>query len=119
MARNLREFAEKATKMTFGHIDAAGMTKLESEDIADREVTIIDFDFAHDGKKDDDYAVVLFKEYENCFYFGGKCLTDLCKKIDAEFGMADELRKDGLKVKFVLTKPKTKDGNKYYKVEVI
>jgi len=116
---NIKEFAEKCTKLTFGHIDGEGMTKLESEEIADKVVTIIDFDFARDTKKDEYYAVVLLKEYANCFYFGGKCLTDLCKKIEAERGMYDELVANGLVVKFVMTKPKNKEGNKYYKVEIV
>ena len=116
---NLKDFAISATKLTFGHIDGEGMTKLESEDIAGKEVTIIDYDFAHDPKKNEDYAVAIFKEYDNAFYFGGKCLTDLCQKISNEHGMYDALCKDGLKVKFVMTKPKNKDGNKYYKVEIV
>lgn len=116
---NLKEFAEKSTKLTFGHLDTEGMTKLESEDIADKVVTIVDFDFAHDSKKDEDYVVAIIKEYENCFYFGGKCLTDLCKKIEAERGMYEELVKTGLAVKLVMTKPTKKDGNKYYKVEIV
>ena len=46
-------------------------------------MTIIDWDYLTDHKKNEDYVVYIAKEDNENFYFGGGVATDKFKKIDA------------------------------------
>ena len=109
-----RRAAEKLT-FTFGHINAEGMTKLETEDVLNKPITIIDFDYG--VKKGEAFPVILLKEYPNCFMFGGMVLGDLLRDIENDAECMDELHATGLTV--MLSTVKSKEGRAYTKVSVV
>jgi hypothetical protein len=86
-----------------------GRTKGELEAIKGEDLTITDFGFMEDGDKE--YVAFTIKEDPNCFYFGGQVLTNDLKEVE-EDGYGDEIRKEGLPVRF--GSRKTKDGKKEY-----
>lgn len=68
-------------------------------------VTIDDYGFMTDGDKD--YAAFTVKEDDKTFYFGGMVLTEQLHELDND-GYGDEIRKNGLPVRFGEKKSKTK-----------
>lgn len=115
---NLKELAQSKLILSFGHINPEGMTKLETDDIANKPLTLVDYDFTSD-KDGEVFSVVIFKECPNSFYFGGKVLTDLCSAIEADGQAKKELTKDGLAMTLHV-EPCKKDSKKtYVKVELV
>lgn len=106
----LKELAENKLTLTFGHINPTGMTKLDTADIENKELTVVDFDFATDKESDEVFGVAIFKEHANCFYFCGLILTDLFIAIQEDKEALAEFKKDGLKIK--LKKEATQNGKK-------
>lgn len=86
-----------------------GRTKGELDAIKGTDLVIEDFGFMEDGDKE--YVAFTVKEDPACFYFGGQVLTNDMKEME-EDGYGDEIRKEGLPVRF--GSRKTKDGKKEY-----
>lgn len=86
-----------------------GRDKGDLDSIKDIDVTIKDFGFMEDGDKE--YIVFTIDEDPKCFYFGGQVLTTDLKEMEAD-GYGDEIRKEGLPVRF--GSRKTKDGKREY-----
>jgi hypothetical protein len=84
--------------------DKQDFNTLISTDEAPIIVTIIDYDFLLDSP-DKEYIVFILKDDPQHFYFGGKVLTDQMRHLDSE-GYGDEIRHDGIPVKFVEKKSK-------------
>lgn len=115
---SLRDKAKAKLTFSFGHLNCEGMTKLETEDILGKPVTIVDFDWSKpDRENGTSYPVIIFKEYDNCFYFGGLVLADLLADIGGDDDAMQELTKDGLPIKLSMVKGKNK--REYAKVEII
>lgn len=115
-----------------------GRKRVKTEEIADRELTIVGFDFIvsyevtaagrvpavdkHTGEVKE-RLVILFKEMPDKFYWAGKILKDICRAWAAEFGgdtikTSEELEKSG-GVRVSLYKDKTKDGNQIVRVKIL
>lgn len=92
-----------------------GKEKEDLKSLLNKEITINDYDFLNG--EDGIYAVFTIKEDEKCFYFGSSIITDELKGID-EAGLKEELKQEGLKVKFVEKKAKN-SSRKYIAVEFI
>lgn len=85
----------------------------KTADLIGNEVTITDIDIIKSRK--DEYAVFIIKQDEKHFYFGGAVLTNFVKTLDeTDF---DEIRKDGLLVKF--SRAKSQDGFTYTNVDFL
>ena len=87
----------------------------------DIELTITEFGFLKDHKKNEDYVVFLLEEDKEHFYFGGMVVTEKLKKIE-ELLSDDELevlKKEGLKVKFNKKKSPDKNKDSYTDMEVV
>lgn len=113
---------------------AAGRTKLKTEDVVGKKLTIIGFDFA--PKRDNDgslivdpdtglvetYGVVVFKEKPEDYYCVGTVFSKVCRAWMDDYDTAEEASADlakegGVAVRFVSTK--TKSGNNLVSVEII
>lgn len=114
---NLIEAAKNKLAIKFGHIDPDGLTKLETEEILERPLTIIDYDFGVDKSTGVPFAVVIFKEFPDAFYFGGMVLTDLLTTIESDEQLKDELLEYGLPVS--LGEKKGKNKKTYVTVEIL
>ena len=96
--------------------DLKNLTKLESEDIYDEELTLVEFDIGNN--KNGDYVVCQFAEHPDCYYFGKSVLLDLCKDIENDEEALDELHQYGLKIK--LSTAVSKDsGREYENVNIL
>lgn len=82
------------------------------DEIIDKPVTIIDYDFM--SGDDGDFVVFVCKEIPEVFYFGSKVLTDGLKKAQ-EQGYEEEIKREGLPIK--LGKAKSKKGREYTSVK--
>lgn len=87
-----------------------GREKGELSGIKGHRVTITDFGFMSDGTED--YVCFIIKE-SNCFYFGGKVLTDDLMELEQD-GYGEEIRKEGLPI--LLEDRKSKNGRIYTSV---
>lgn len=114
---NLKERATKKLTFSFGHINTEGKTKIETSDIIEKEMTIIDFDFAQINN--DTFAVVIFKELPEAFYFGGLVMTDLLADIAEDKQAMAELTKDGLKIKMHMEQSRSDKLRSYAKLELV
>ena len=65
-----------------------GREKGNLSNMLDKELHIIDYGYLH--SEDGDYAVMLFAEDDERFYFGNAIITDMLRTIDAD-DMKDEL----------------------------
>ena len=76
-------------------------------------LTMRDYDWlkAIDNGVEKRYPIVIFDEIDDGYYSGGTQLYNLCKAIDDAVA-GDELRKDGLKLKF--EESTTKDGKRSF-----
>jgi hypothetical protein len=81
--------------------------KANFNDLIGRVVIIDNYDFLLDSP-DKEYICFTIKDDPAHFYFGGKVLTDQMKHLDNE-GYGDEIRRDGIPVKF--TEKKAKKAN--------
>lgn len=112
----------------------SGRDKLDTEDIIDRELTIIGFDFAPKFDQDgnpviddktgevDQFGVVVFKEEPEKFYCVGTVFTKVCKSWLVGFPSAEEASSEleksgGVRVKF--SQAKTKKGRNLTNVEIL
>jgi DNA helicase TIP49 (TBP-interacting protein) len=73
-------YADIRNKRRGSSIISQGMTKLEKDEVLNQTLTLTDIDVinARDGR----CAVMLFEEYPDRFYFGGKVLTEMCDEYD-------------------------------------
>lgn len=110
-----------------------GREKLDTDDIIDKELTIIGFDFApkfdregnaivDENGQADVFGVVIFNELPSSYYCVGTVFTKVCKAWAAPFATVEEASdalavEGGVKVKF--TASKTKKGNNLTAVEIL
>lgn len=108
--------------------------KLETEQVIDRELTVIGFDFAPKFDKEgnrmvnpstgeiETFGVVIFQEEPEKYYCVGAVFTNVCHAWASEFDSPEEAsielaRAGGVKVRF--TQSKTKKGNNLIAVEIL
>lgn len=99
-----------------------GREKLTTEQICSYDrLTLRDFDFISYTDKATseviEYPVLIFDEIEDGFYCGGMALSDLCHAIQADDGLYEVLKEEGLALKF--TNTRTKSGNNYVNFSVL
>lgn len=111
-----------------------GKDKLDTESIIDRELTIINFDFAPKFDKQgrtiveegtgevDTFGVVVFSEFPDKYYCVGTVFTKVCRAWAAPFDTVKEASEaleasGGVRVKF--TQSRTKSGNNLTAVEIL
>lgn len=111
-----------------------GRTKLETEDILNQELTIIEFGFAPKFNKDgtpcvnphtgevDTFGVVIFAEKPDQYYCVGTVCTRVCKMWVSAFETAEEASAElaangGVRARF--TQTRTKKGNNLTNVEFL
>ena len=129
------DFKQAAQKETALSRIMVGRKKLETEEIINKELTIVGFDFAPKfdeyGKRivddstgeQDEFGVVVFKEYPDAYYSVGTVFTKVCKAWASEFGgdaisASEELSKyGGVRVRF--SPSRTKRGNNLTAVEIL
>lgn len=116
---SLKNFLDRELNNVQGHIETKNMTKLQTESIINKTLTITDFDIIHNRKKNSDFCIVVFKEYENCYYMGGMVLTSLLKSLLEEENAEAlaEFKQSGFSVKFLQKTSKT--DNKYISLELV
>lgn len=132
MAFNFKKVAQEVTLLSPIMV---GKTKLETDEILNKELTIIGFDFApkFDDKTGlpvvddttgeiDTFGVVVFSEMPNQYYCVGTVFTKVCRAWSSEFNNPEEasealLAEGGVKVRF--TQSKTKRGNNLTAVEIM
>ena len=91
-----------------------GKEKGEIDELINKEITIINYDFVKD-KEGKEYVAFLIKE-TNKFYFGGLVLTENLRELDLE-GYGEDIRAEGIKC--ILNKRKSKNGMTYTNVDYI
>ena len=111
MAYNFRESAIKETTLSDLML---GREQLTTDDIAGKVLTVKNFDIIAMGGKQ--YAIVIFKEYPDCYYNGGIVLTKIVLNWIDDFdgdiiAAAAALEKAG-GVAFKFNTGKTKDGKR-------
>lgn len=74
----------------------ANMTQLKTDDLIGKDLTIIDVDVCN--TKNGQCGVILFKEYENAFYFAGAILTDLCVDLMSDSEAYEEMKSGACKI---------------------
>jgi hypothetical protein len=99
-----------------------GRNKLDTNTVCSYEVlTLRDFDFISYVDKATgeqiSYPVLIFDEIDDGFYCGGMALSDLCNAIKDDADLYDELKAQGLKMRF--TQTKTKSNNTYVNFAVL
>lgn len=131
MAFNFRQVAQESTLLCKL---MQNRTKLETDEVVGKELTIIAFDFAPKFDQEgnavcdadgvaDTFGVVVFKELPDRYYNVGTVFTKVCKSWAEGFsGSAEaassELEKSGgVTVKF--TMGRTKKGNNLVSVEIL
>lgn len=104
-----------------------GRTKVDTDELLDKEITITGFDFIElkDGKTEElkRFAVCVYAEDEGAFFFGGTVLTKICTRwADAYDGDAEAaseaLAADGGCV-IKMTEGKTKNGRHITNVDIL
>lgn len=131
MSFNFKKVAQENTLLSGIMV---GREKLETEDILDKELTIIGFDFApkfdQQGKtvvdsstgEVDTFGVVVFAEYPDKYYCVGAVFTKVCHAWAAGFDSTQEASaalaaEGGVRVKFSASK--TKKGNNLTAVDIL
>lgn len=132
MAFNFRQTAQESTLLCKL---MQNRTKLETDDVVDKELTIIAFDFAPkfdaDGNRMadpatgemDTFGVVVFKELPDNYYNVGTVFTKVCKAWadgfsgSAEAASSELAKSGGVPVRF--TRGRTKKGNNLVSVEIL
>lgn len=131
MAFNFKQVAQENTLLSAIMV---GKTKLETEEIIGKELTIIGFDFApkfdqsgnrvvnSETGEVDTFGVVVFKEYPDRYYCVGAVFTKVCHAWEAGFNSPAEASEalaaeGGVRVKF--SNSKTKKGNNLTAVEIL
>lgn len=131
MSINFKKVAQENTLLSPIMV---GRDKLETEEVINKELTIVVFDFAPkfdqtgnpvvDEKTGevDTFGVVVFKEMPEKYYCVGSVFTKVCRAWAAPFESAKDASEaltaeGGVKVKF--TPSKTKKGNNLTAVEIL
>lgn len=131
MTINFKKVAQENTLLSAIMV---GRDKLETEEVINKELTIVAFDFAPkfdqtgnpvvDEKTGevDTFGVVVFKEMPEKYYCVGAVFTKVCRAWAAPFESVKEASEvltaeGGVKVKF--TPSKTKKGNNLTAVEIL
>lgn len=131
MAFDFKKVAQENTSLSPVMV---GKDKLETDEILNKDLTIIEFGFAPKFDKEgnvvvddstgevDTFGVVVFKEIPNKYYCVGTVFTKVCKAWAAGFDSPEEASvalesEGGVKVRF--TPSKTKKGNNLTAVEII
>ena len=127
-AENASRFATSAKEATSLSEIMKGKTKIDVDELYGEEITIIGFDFLtttdERTKETKEFAVCTYKEDPDAFFFAGTILTKICKRWMADFGFntpeecSEALEADGGCV-IVMSKGKTKNGNKITNVDII
>lgn len=127
-------FKQAAQESTLLSPIMVGRDKLETDDVINRELTIIGFDFApkfdEEGRvivdestgEVDTFGVIVFAEMPNKYYCVGTVFTKVCKTWEAAFSNAKEASdalaaEGGVKVRF--SPSKTKKGKNLTAVEIL
>ena len=131
MSFNFKQVAQENTLLSAIMV---GKEKLETEQVINKELTIIAFDFApkfdqagnriidtNTGEVDE-FGVVVFAEMPDHYYCVGAVFTKVCKAWASAFESAAEASEalaaeGGVRVKFTLSK--TKKGNNLTAVEIL
>lgn len=131
MSINFKKVAQENTLLSAIMV---GRDKLETEEVLDKELTIVQFDFAPKFDKTgnpvvdektgeaDTFGVVVFKEMPEKYYCVGAVFTKVCRAWAAPFESVQDASEaltaeGGVKVKF--TSSKTKKGNNLTAVEIL
>lgn len=131
MSFNFKQVAQENTLLSAIMV---GKEKLETEDVLNKELTIIAFDFAPkfdqagnpvvDDKTGevDTFGVVVFAEFPDKYYCVGAVFTKVCHAWAAGFSSPEEASaalaaEGGVRVKF--TASKTKKGNNLTAVDIL
>lgn len=127
-------FKQAAQEVTLLSPIMMNREKLDTDDVINRELTIIAFDFAPKFDKDgnpiidqstgevDTFGVVVFEEMPDKYYCVGSVFTKVCHAWAAPFESAAEASEaleseGGVKVRF--RPSKTKKGNNLTAVEIL
>lgn len=129
------DFKKVAQENTLLSAIMAGKEKLETEDVIDKQLTIIAFDFApkfdqhgnpvvlDDATGEvDTFGVVVFKEFPDKYYCVGSVFTKVCHAWAAGFNSPQEASaaleaEGGVRVRFSASK--TKKGNNLTAVDIL
>lgn len=128
------DFKKSAQENTLLSPIMVGRDKLETEEILNKELTIVGFDFApkFDQKGNpvvdeqtgevDTFGVVVFAEFPDHYYCVGAVFTKVCKGWAKAFSSPEEASaalaaEGGVKVRF--TPSRTKKGNNLTAVEIL
>lgn len=131
MSFNFKQVAQENTLLS---AIMAGKEKLETEEILDKELTIIGFDFAPKFDQQgnpvvdtstgevDVFGVVVFAEHPDKYYCVGAVFTKVCNAWASGFDSPKEASaalaaEGGVRVKFSASK--TKKGNNLTAVEIL
>lgn len=131
MSFNFKQVAQENTLLS---AIMAGKEKLETEDILDKDLTIVSFDFAPKFDQQgnpvvdsstgevDTFGVVVFAEHPNKYYCVGAVFTKVCHAWAAGFDSAQEASEalaaeGGVRVRFSASK--TKKGNNLTAVDIL
>ena len=102
-----------------------GRTKIDVDELYGQEITITGFDIMSMTDKSGEqkeFAVCTYAEDDGAFFFGGTVLTKICKNwlsdYDSPAEASEALAAEG-GVAIVMSKGKTKNGNKITNVEII
>lgn len=123
--KSIGKFASLAKEATSLSEIMQGRTKKEVDELLDEEITITGFDFLTATDKSGetkDYAVCIYAEEPDCFFFAGTVLTKICKRWVADYESAAEASEaltadGGCTIKMSLGK--TKKGNRVVNVEIV
>lgn len=128
------DFKKAAQETTLLSPIMVGKEKLETDDVINKELTIVAFDFApkFDEKgrpivdpstgEADTFGVVVFSEIPDHYYCVGTVFTKVCHVWEAAFDSAEEASEalaseGGVRVRF--TPSRTKKGNNLTAVEIL
>lgn len=134
MEKGTFNFKQVAQENTLLSAIMVGREKIDTDDIVNRELTIIAFDFAPKFDKEgrpmidpetgevDTFGVVVFREEPGKYYCVGTVFTKVCKAWAAGFmnpvEASEALENEG-GVKVIFRPSKTKKGNNLTSVEII
>lgn len=123
--QNAGKFAAMAKEAVSLSEIMKGRTKIDVDELYGQEITITGFDIMSMTDKSGEqkeFAVCTYAEDDGAFFFGGTVLTKICKNwltdYDSPAEASEALAAEG-GVAIVMSKGKTKNGNKITNVEII
>lgn len=123
--KNTGKFAQIAKEATSLSEIMKGKTKIDVDELYGEEITITGFDLMTGTDKSGEskeFAVCTYAENPDVFFFAGTVLTKICKAWLADYDTPQEcseaLAESG-GVVIVMSKGKTKNGNKITNVDII